>query len=255
MRLALRSLGLWVLLAACAAQPTASPDPRTVHISRQQAIDAVVAFLPGTANLVVDGPNEGALHRFYTVRNADLTTTVDAFDGRVISLTLPNAMPQGNTVAVTKEQAEDRAAAFMNEHGLGVGGELGTVTLVEHGDFSEYEVIWQSTVRDIRVPDRRSVSVDPATGAVFGFRDDRRSWDPPPEPKIGRDDAIARAKASVSQGTAFRSPVIDRALLIVDFAPEGTQLLVWEIGLSSGESHVLMHVDALSGAVTVIGAA
>jgi hypothetical protein len=242
-----------LLSAACASQPSASPDPHAVLISTQQAIDAVKVFVPDAANLTVDGPHDGVFHRFYDVHSNDLVAGVDAFDAHVMSLTLLKLVPTGNVVALTTAEAQTRAAAYLSDHHIPFDGLRPSVTLTEHGDYSEYDVTWQGYVGDIPVPDSRSASVDPSNGTVFAFSDFRRPYSAPPQPVIGRDDAIARAKASVS-GQTFQSPTVDGAGLKVDFAADGTQLLVWEIGLSEGDSHVLLHVDALTGAVTFVGA-
>jgi hypothetical protein len=246
-------VALALLPTACAAQPSASPDLQAVNISTQQAIDAVKAFVPDAANLTVEPPSDSVFHRFYVVQGADVVATVDAFDGRVTTLTLQDSLPVGNAVALTPEQAQERAASYLTAHGLPIDGLRPSIQLTEHGDFSEYDVTWQGYVGEIVVPDTRSASVDPSSGTVFAFTDLRRPYAAPPQPVIGRDDAIARAKASVA-GPTFQSPTVDGAALKVDFAPDGTQLLVWEIGLSEGDSHVLLHVEALSGAVTFIGA-
>lgn len=217
-------------------------------------MDAVKAFVPNATNLTVEPPHDSAFHRFYLVQSPDLVAAVDAFDGRVTTLTLQDLLPTSNAVVLTPVQAQERAASYLSEHGEPIDGRQPSVQLTEHGDFSEYDVTWQGYVGEIVVPDTRTASVDPSNGTVFAFTDLRRPYAIPPQPIIGRDDAIARAKASVA-GPAFQSPTVDGAGLKVDFAPDGSQVLVWEIGLSEGDSHVLLHVDALTGTVTFIGAA
>ena len=246
-------LAFSLLASACASQPSASPDPHAVRISTQQAIDAVKAFVPDAANLTAEGPHDGVFHRFYDVHSKDLVAGVDAFDAHVMSLTLLKLVPTGNVVAVTADEAHTRAAAYLTDHHIPFDGLRTSATLTEHGDYSEYDVTWQGYFGDIPVPDSRSASVDPSNGTVFAFSDFRRPYAAPPEPVIGRDDAIARAKAFVASPT-FQSPTVDGAALKVDFAPDGTQLLVWEINISEGEIYVLLHVDALTGVVTFIGA-
>src|SRR5439155_4010760 len=134
---------------------------------------------------------------------------------------LLSLMPTNNVVVLTPEQAEAKAIAYLTSHSVPLEGLRPSVKLVDHGDFSQYEVTWQGYVGDIAVPDLRTASVDPSNGAVFGFADFRRSYAPPPTPGIGRDEAITRAKAFVSSGAAFQSPTLDGAELKVDFAPDG----------------------------------
>jgi hypothetical protein len=235
------------------ASPTISVDPREIRISPEQAISAVGRFVPSTARFTVEPPSEVvSYHRLYFVDGPGVSAAVDAFDGRVVSL-LFDVVPAGRVV-LTVDAARTRAEAYLGDHEIPAHGLLERVVLQDHGSFSTYVVTWQGYVGEARVPDFRQVSLDPANGAVIEFVDQRRPYVPPPSPAIGRDEAITRAKAAASQGAAFRSPAVDGVELLVDFAADGTQLLVWEIALTGGDSHVLLHVDALTGTVTFVGA-
>jgi hypothetical protein len=254
MKRRLLALGAALALAGCSAPLFATPDPQEVRISKEQAISAVMAFVPDGSDFTVDGPREGRFHKMFVVQgHPEFIAQVDAFDGRVIVLERtdldPALMPGPVATVLTSDEAVAAASAFLSARHVSLAGQP-KVELQSIGNVSQYQVVWQSFAGDVRLPDARFVSLDPSNGAVFAFADQSRPYLQPPAPKVGRDEAI---RLALDETTA-PSPAVDGAQLAIDFDDDGTQLLVWEIALNSGEIYVLLHVDALTGHVTFVSA-
>lgn len=243
-----------LLVVGVGSSRDASDPARVTLISRQQAADALREFVPADMQFEVTGPRDGATHWYYEAQGPDMSAAVDAHDGRVTSLTLLKLVPAGAEVAIKPADAQAAAVRFLSGHRIDFRALAVAVSTMDHGDSAEYVVTFQRTSNGARVPDTRIVSVDPATGNVFSFVDDRRPYQDPPPARIGREDAVARAAAAA--GVNGAEPL--RTELRVEFDRDGTQQLVWEIELSaaSGQGYVsyaAVKVDALTGEASVVG--
>jgi len=102
------------------------------------------------------------------------------------------------------------------------------------------------------VPDQRLVSVNPQTGQVYSIVVVSVPYTTPPVPTVSSQQAVAAA----NQILGASSTTVDSSDLVVTFAADGTQLLVWQIGLrvtGSTPSAAMVQVDAMTGVATVIG--
>ena len=73
---------------------------------------------------------------------------------------------------------------------------------------------------------------------------------PPPAPRLSADEAAAAARAEEADAGA----TVTSTDLAIDFDAAGKQILVYELDLTRTDGfYVKVQVDALSGAVTVVG--
>lgn len=246
-RPAVATIMLLALLALAVSVAGRAPDPRKeIRLTANQAIDAIRPFLAPGISLNVTGPFEGQHHRYFVVDRQDVVGNVDAFDGAVRTLTLLDALPTSTTVDLPASAAKQIASDFLVAHGIRTTGVIPSVSLIDHGVMTEYVVEWQSRVDGALVPDYKSVSVNPATGAVFGLSDFSRPYEVPEPPSVSREAAEAAAMVLVAADGIWRQETIDLRMIFDDV---GTQHLVWVIELYDGNrgAAVMVQVDAYTG--------
>ena len=259
----LAALGLVGCAAAVATPPTASTslpatqqtDPATArpsgHLTAAQAHEAVRRLVP-TGDLTVTGPDSLGSRSLYAVDGQGVHAMVDALTGSLASVLLSDRMPSTPGVTITEATARSDSLAFLTASGFATDGLTATVELIDHGEFKEYHVAWQRRINGALVPDQRLVSVNPQTGEVFSLVNVSTPYAPPPVPALSLDQAVVAAKQLLGES----STTVESSDLVVTFASDGKQLLVWQVGIhvkGSNPGAAMVQVDAMSGAAIVIG--
>ncbi len=252
----LTALGfLAVVLAACAVdRPTpmaGSPTAATLALDAEMAIALVRPYLPaGSEETLTATLDSGAARAFFEVRGTDVSAGVDATTGLVMTVLRLDLLPDTPMVSRIPVQAQEAAAAFLTEHGIPFGGMDAAVELIDHGATKEYRVTWTRTENGILLDDERQVSVNPATGAVFGFTDTRPRPGTTGAVLVDRDTAIRAAVALWGQGAGT---TVDEAALIVSRDPRLPGRTVWSVKLTKEISHAWVYVDAQTGVAFIMG--
>jgi hypothetical protein len=253
MRYLLRGLvaiGTLALAGLAIGAASGATDPRmAVNVTSATAVSAV-ARLTGAVDLAATGPFTAVDHRYYAVDGKNVHANVDAFTGAIRTLALLANAPTGTDVAVAKADAAASAAAFLDAYGISTAGLSATVKFVDHGSMTEFVVTYERRVNGALVPDTRSVSINPATGAVFGLTTFSRVYVDPPKATITLDEATKAGLdvAGMTDGQLVHSD------LVVTFDAAGAQLLVWRLELvGSDGGAAAVQVDALSGAGQLLG--
>ena len=167
--------------------------------------------------------------------------------------THPPRSPPDQALAIASQYLADRA--------IPTRGLDPSVQLVDRGALTTYQVTWQRSIRGIEVPEVRIVPIYAATGTVYAVIWTTRAFQDPPAPKISKTEALDASSDAVmallpgkmNSQAAKLAALAGNARLSVRFAPNGTQLLVWTVQFSVGESHFLVDVDASTGVASVNG--
>ncbi len=252
-----------------ARQITVSPNEAAQHVrgmvqTGQRAVTGLQSAMsgPDTSDLVVDEPTDGALDRYYPVHGKAVTAFVDVSDGHVAAFVLSGLAPAPNSpAAVTPDQALAIASQYLADRAIPTRGLDPSVQLVDRGALTTYQVTWQRSIRGIEVPEVRIVRIYAATGTVYAVIWTTRAFQDPPAPKISKTEALDASSDAVmallpgkmNSQAAKLAALAGNARLSVRFAPNGTQLLVWTVQFSVGESHFLVDVDASTGVASVNG--
>ena len=223
-------------------------DPhKQVALTASSAIASVRAF-GVTETLSVSGPVEGKGQLYYQLRGDHVSADVDANDGTVRTLTRSDTFPTTAAVKVSSARAAEIASSFIAGAHVPVPAAAPTVRLLNHGDAQEYLAEWQSRINGVLVPDYRSVSVNPATGAVFGYTNLSLAFSTPGTPGITEDQAGAIALQTLGSG----SWVADSVDLEVTFNDSGDQQLSWVVSAHDSSLAVaVVTVDAQTGSASV----
>lgn len=234
-------------VAACSAHVApSSPTP----ITADQALAAVQAFAPQASGLHVVGTEAASMGTDYRVESPDVIAAVDQATGLVTMFVDNAAMPTSATVKLKTDDATAAATAWLKAHSVDIAGLTASTTLMDHGDTQEYRVELRATVDGVRVPRVVDISVDPATGAVYGFVRYVRTYAAPPKPTLTLDDATAAARTEEGD-PGLKVTASD---LAITFDAAGAQQLVWELDTTRTDGfYVKLDVNALTGAVTVVG--
>lgn len=233
-------------------QPSAPPDdgPTPLPITTARAIAAVKGFAPSASGLEATLDEEPGLPPAYRVTSEDIIAMVDAATGRVTMFLDNAAMPTSATVVLGKDAALAKATAWLAAHAVGTDGLSPVAELVDHGSTQEYQVVLQARAGGVRLPHRIDVSVNPATGDVYGFVLFDRAYTAPPPPVLTLDQAIAAAREEEADPGAK----VTASELAVAFDATGAQLLVYELDLTRTDGfYVKVQVDAMTGSVAVLG--
>ncbi len=241
---------------------SAMPSPTAGLVSAEEALASVVAFVGDpalTADLAVEGPNQGAMGPFYEVSGTHVSAAVNATSGDVFTLAFMGIVPAASP-APTEHDAIAAAEAFLTQHGISFAGMTRSVEYMGHGETWEYVVKWVMQVNGVTLPDYREVGVD-QSGRVWRYAYLSQPSASIPAPQI--DQAVAQAAAIAA---AYDDPTdvqVESAELHMDAWPDGAQHLTWEVKLvgpiftSSGQEMMIDHawvdVDALTGEAIVVG--
>jgi hypothetical protein len=251
-----------VAIAACGASPGHAPDPTApsvaasptprATITPDEALAAARAFT-GTplAGATVEPPSPDAPRPIYTVDDGTVTMFVDASDGSVGGWTKGDFEP-GAGADRPREAAIAAAMTFLHDHAIVPPAVTPTAEVVDHGAFREWSVRWQARAGAALAPDMIHVGVDAASAAVFSMVRVRRPYVAPPVARVGRDDAIDLAKGAAGMPAA----TVVAADLAIDFATDGTQILIWRVQLDAGADAygaAWVDVDAITGAARLTG--
>jgi hypothetical protein len=229
--------------------PATSPPSMSRFISAEDAIAAVLRFAPDATDLRASAIQSGAFGQFYTVDGTNVHANVDAVTGLVGTLFLARLAPDDATVAISEAEALLAARQFLDSHGMAVAGPAPTLELRDHGETNEYLAIWQHRINGALVPDSVRVSVNPKTAAIFSLVRVSRPYVAPPQPVVTLDQAIAAARVAADLAGAQ----VETSDLVVAFAADGSQRLVWQIALRSGIEAAFVEVDAIDGQAEVTG--
>jgi hypothetical protein len=228
----------------------AVPDARPVAV--QQWLG--VASLPGTTWRTVQTPSGD--------RQQGYTPGVGVFqiDARTneINEAIFDAQLRGGAVRHTQDEAQRVASAFAASHYAGFASLASDgAVLYNHGAFSEYRFAWQARSGAAWLPQRVTVSINPATGAVQSFWSERvltlTGTTPQVTGQAALGSALALTHGAVSDGYQPR--------LEVELTPSGIQHLVWVTELSAQApgahgavvpSTELVWTDAVTGTSKVV---
>jgi hypothetical protein len=248
----IRTLGWLLVLLGVAACQSATPASRPAWwsqtvgpwpIDEAAARAAVERFIGAPTTFELSGPVGTGLGPMWAINGPTVQGEISAGDGSISSLTLTSLAPTTTVVKIDAAAAEAAARAYLAARGVSVEGLTESTTLADASP-NRYTVTFQKLERGIEVPVRTGVGVNPETGAVFSFSNDRLPYVSPPDPRISRDEAIRRAN-ELAPGQA----VTGTPHLAVGFDGNGTQTLVWQINYPVTS----VEVDAISGAATVTG--
>jgi hypothetical protein len=238
------------LATAPSTLPASPPSAAPSAITEAQSIAAVQAFAPQASGLHVSGTDTFSMGPAYLVESVGLTATVDQATGVVTSIIFNGAMPTAATVVLKPADALAAAAAFLAQRGVDVTGLTPTVTLLDHGDTQEYQIVYMAQANGVQLPTRVNLSVNPTSGAVYGFLQFRQSVGPIPSPKLTLDDAVAAAKVEENDPGL---KITSSTMAVVKDA-SGAQELVYQLEATRSDGfYVMLNVDALSGSVAVMG--
>lgn len=229
---------------------SADATPPSTGITEAQALASVQAFAPHATGLRVTESETMPWGRVYQVQSEDIIAQVDAATGQVRTFLDNAAMPTSTTVKLTKDEALVTATAWLAGHGVTTTGLSPTTTLMDHGSTQDYAVDFEGRVNGARVPHRVNVTINPESGAVYAFVLYTRPFVPPPSPKLTVAEATTAARAEEQDPNA-RVTATD---LAIAYDAAGNQILVYEFDLTRTDGfYAKVQVDALSGAVTVLG--
>jgi hypothetical protein len=248
-------LGLLPLTAgacniSCACASTPDPNWTPAPVSAQEAVAAAAKFAAGTtgaqpSSLQASLGNAGQDHPLYTVSGPTVGAVVDAQGGLVLEFVQVDALPDSNEVAVSSADALARATAFLGDRWRDTGILVPTTTL-QSGATSAYIVTWADQSGGAG---QISVSINPSSGTVFAFVDQRFGVQFVP-PSIGAAAAGRLALAAVSTpgevvvSTDFQF-WFDSATWSVTLATPGSS------ASAAPEHGAMVDVDAVTGTVTV----
>lgn len=239
-----------VAVIAVAGMLALGPRSVAAPLNESQALVVAREFAPVDHALTLSRTDVAGARHLYEFGSPDVTVTVDADSGQVVTFLDTRAMPASSSVAISPNQASAAASAFLAFHGIPTDGLEATVELLDHGESSEYQVRFVGRVNGARTPNVRDVSVDPGTGRVCGFVRVDHSPAPPPAPRLTAEDALAVARRLVDDPLA-KSTSTD---LLIAFDGTGTQQLAWELHLTLADGFfAIVQVDALTGAGTITG--
>ena len=234
--------------AAIASSPGGQAAP---SISSADAIAAVQSYAPAATSLSAASAM-AARGPYFVVEGTGVAANVDALDGTVRTLTLADRVPTDTTNLLSSSTALATATAFAAAHGLDTTGLSPEVALVDRGSTIEYRVDFRLRINGALVPRAITISINPATGAVFALTNLAHPYVTPPAPHINAAAAVAAARSIVGDPTA----AVESTDLLISFDASGAQALVWHVALSSVGANgavTLIEVDALTGSSTVIG--
>lgn len=246
---------LAVLLAVVATKSgSVAAADGSPAISQQDAVARFTRVDPNGKNvhatLVKDTDGR---HGRYKITSDTAVGTIDASDGHVASLVILGSVPTGNSVKVDQGLATRSGQSYLDQLGVSTSGFTAHAELIDHGSYKEWDVRWQRRVNGALTPETLEVSVDPDTGRVFSLVNVSTPFTTPPTPTVQSDAAVAAAQKHLGWKSA--SPVT--ADLVISFAPDGTQLLVWQVVLTTSQNGVPVYaremVNALDGSVTDLG--
>ncbi len=224
--------------------------PPPTWITEAQAIAAVQAFAPNASGLHVTRSEVVPSGRSYRVQSEGILAEVDEATGQVRMFLDNAAMPDSTSVRLTKDEALAAATAWLAGHTVSTSGLSPTVTLRDHGSTQEYAVDFGGRVNGARVPHRVSVSINPLTGAVYAFVLFTRPFVTPPAPTL----TVAQATAAAREEEKDPRAKVTSSDLAIAFDASATQILVYELDLTRTDGfYAKVQVDALTGAVTVLG--
>ncbi|HEY5628576.1 MAG TPA: PepSY domain-containing protein [Candidatus Limnocylindrales bacterium] len=227
-----------------------SATPPSTGITEAQAIAAVQAFAPHATGLHVTESDTVPAGRSFRVQSEEIIAEVDEATGQVRMFLDNGAMPTVPGVKVSRDQALAAATTWLASHAISTAGLSPTTTLLDHGSIQEYAVDFTGRVNGARVPNRVNISINPLTGAVYAFVLFTRPFAPPPAPRLTVAEAVSAARAEEQDAGAK----VTSTDLAIAFDAAGTQLLVYEVDLTRTDGYYAkLQVDALSGAVTVLG--
>jgi hypothetical protein len=240
---------------------SAPTDPiRTVLVDASRAEGAVGRLLSPAElqGLSVSPPVAGAVDTYYEVTSKSARATVDVNDGHVTMLIRQTKLPGARDTTVSAVDAEAGAIGWLKAHDIPIDGMTAKTDLIDHGDTTAYTVSLTHVVDRVIVPDTRTLYVNPASGEIFMLADYRHPFSPPPTAKVSVDQANASAASTVGG----KHVVVDHAQLMIIFAPDGGQRLVWQVAVSAElddspaddpvVAHYLVEVDALYETARVV---
>ena len=233
---------LGAALAGCSASSPPTPVPTVLDAAGIRAV--VEAFVGTPMTFEVGGPIQGGAEPLYEINGPRLTGNVEA-DGHILSLTFVGLQPSAHADGIGADGAERVARTFLAAHNVPVSGMIVTSQFADHGTYASWSVIFQAVDHEVLLPLVTSVELDPTSGAVYQYFDQRLAYAPPPAPRLSRDDAVQKARAFLGPSSP---PNVVRAQLEIEFRDR--QLLVWRVDLGDGATTVRhLGVDAISGDV------
>jgi hypothetical protein len=241
--------GVFVLVnvlphGACGCASTPDPNWTPPPVSSQQAVNAAAKFAVGGAAVQPIGLDASLVnldrdHAAYVVSSPIVDVVVDGHSAAVLEYVLVESMPDTDSGAILSDAALKAAAAFLDDRGVGTAGMTAAVDKHAAGGTSFYAVTWTGDGKDAA---GLSVLVNPASGAVFAFVDQRFGTHIV-VPTIGGAAATKVARGAVS------TPGLVVAAADFQFWPGGS---TWNIQLTAPPDHFSsVTVDAVTGAVTV----
>jgi len=236
-----------VVIVAFVVRPGSAPVP----VTGAQAIAIVQAFDPQATGLAVTGTQTLPGGPAFSVESKDVSAVVDVATGRILSFLDFTAMPVPTgapSATMTGAQALKAATSYLLGHAVSIEGLQPAVEFLDHGDTQEYAVTWTGHIGGVRVPTNVQVSVDPATGNVYGFLQFTRSYASPPTPKLTVDEAAGAARALLRDPGAK----VTASDLAIAFDAVGNQILAWQLDLTLSDGFFAkVQVDALTGSSVV----
>ena len=249
---AIAAAGLLVLAGVAAVVGTTGGTAGA--ITDAQAIAAVQAFDPSATSLTATAVLSEANGPYYEVDGIGVAANVDARYGTVRTLTLTNRVPfkTTTTVALSASAAQTAAVSFTTAHKIDTAGLTPQERTISTGSASAYEVDFTGRLNGALIPKHVSISIDPATGAVFSFVNFSHPYTAPPSPSLDSAAALSVARKVVDDPGA----TLDNADLLISFDQAGNQVLVWHVALTNvapSGTAALVEVDALTGAAVILG--
>lgn len=229
--------------STCGCASTPDPNWTPPPVTAQQALDETGKFVQADGSSQPAGL-QASLVPFgkglvYVVSSLTVDAVVDADTETVLEYVLVDAMPNSVGLATSADSARTTAASFLKARGLDTVGMAATVVNHSAGGAADYVVTWTAPAWD---PAGVSVLVNPSSGAVFAFVDERFGV-AIIAPTIGATAATTLAKGAaaipglVLQSADFR------------FGPDGSS---WDILMTADPDHfAAVTVDAVTGAATV----
>lgn len=229
---------------ACGCASTPDPNWTPPPVSSQQAVNAAAKFAAGGAAAQPTGLDASLVnldrdHAAYVVSSPIVDVVVDGHSAAVLEYVLVDSMPDTDSGAVSSDAALKAAAAFLDYRGVGTAGMTAAVDRHAGGGTYFYAATWTGDGKDAA---GLSVLVNPSSGAVFAFVDQRFGTHMV-APTIGAAAATKVARGAVS------TPGLVVEAADFQFWPGGS---TWDIQLTAPPDHfAYVSVDAVTGAVTV----
>lgn len=251
----------WVWLMVHSPPINAAPRPLPLVAMPPAEAAALTSALGHTAVCTRRGVGSSRGRSVVGFVGADFNASIDSETGILTDFFKTEASASGVTgpPLLTRKQAQEKAVAFLDQHGIQVEGTWMLKTAQYHPvgpGLREYNFDWVKTLQGVQLPSLILMSVGADSGDVESYK----LIDDPVyvslQPSLAAEDAVG----VLAEKKGWAHPVVRQAELIVWYAGgyPGPQSLIWRLeianpdGETSRESAARADIDARSGEILTL---